>query len=52
MDLINAAFKYVKQLELLYGDSIPSGVIEEGKRGRSCFVHLRTKSGLDQRPHS
>ena len=28
--LINAAFEQVKKLELIYGDAIPSSVIEEG----------------------
>lgn len=44
MDLINAAFKHVKQLELLYGDSIPSAVIEEGFQLNGELVRLDSRA--------
>lgn len=44
MDLINAAFKHVKQLELLYGDSIPSAVIEEGFLLNGELVRLDSRA--------
>jgi len=44
MDLINSAFKHVKQLELLYGDSIPSAVIEEGFLLNGELVRLDSRA--------
>jgi putative restriction endonuclease len=45
MDLINAAFKHVNQLELLYGDSIPAAVIEEGFQFNGETVLLLNRVG-------
>jgi putative restriction endonuclease len=45
MDLINAAFKHVKQLELFYGDSIPAAVIEEFFQFNGEKVLLLNRAG-------
>lgn len=44
MDLISAAFKHIKKLELLYGDSIPSAVIEEGFLLNGELVRLDSRA--------
>ncbi len=45
MDLVNTAFKQVKNLELIYGDSIPSAAIEAGFTFNCETVLLLNRAG-------